>query len=523
MSVDTNYQMANKINRLSIQILALATFMSFSLFIWQGNKGFSLWDEGFLWYGAQRVMLGEVPIRDFMAYDPGRYYGTAVLMSLWGDNGIMALRGASAIFQSIGIFAGLLLIARNLEKKDFLYLLLPAITFMVWMIMSFKAVDYSASILLISALAFLARSPTRRNYFLVGLCIGLTAIFGRNHGVYGIVGSLGVIFWLNIWRLKEIELIKCFSFWAAGVLTGFIPILLMALLIPGFAKSFWDSILFLFEIKATNLILPIPWPWLVNFNSLPLGEVIRGLLVGLFFIGIVSFGVLSIIWVFWQKFQNKQVPSVLVSSSFLALPYAHYAYSRADVSHLSLGIFPLLVGCFALFATQRDKVRWLLALILSATSIWVAAVNYPGWQCYVSEQCVDVEVSGSHLLVDKATASEVGLLFKLVNQYASNGQSFIATPFWPGAYPLLNRRSPMWELYALFPRTPVFERAEISRIKEANPGFALVFDMPLDGRDELRFRNTHPLIHQYILDNFEPLSKLSNPAYQIYKKKGGAQ
>ena len=81
----------------------------------------------------------------------------------------------------------------------------------------------------------------------------------------------------------------------------------------------------------------------------------------------------------------------------------------------------------------------------------------------------------------------------------------------------------MWELYALFPRTPVFERAEISRIKEANPGFALVFDMPLDGRDELRFRNTHPLIHQYILDNFEPLSKLSNPAYQIYKKKGGAQ
>ena len=68
----------------------------------------------------------------------------------------------------------------------------------------------------------------------------------------------------------------------------------MVLFVPGFADAFWESIRFQFEIKATCLPLPIPWPWSVNFTSVPLGEAIRGVLVGVFFIAIVAFGVLSI-------------------------------------------------------------------------------------------------------------------------------------------------------------------------------------------------------------------------------------
>ncbi|WP_431323472.1 hypothetical protein [Rhizobium sp. YTU87027] len=505
---------------------ASASILSFVavalLFGWQGNVGFNLWDEGFLWYGVQRVVKGEIPIRDFMSYDPGRYYWSAALVSIMGDSGIMQTRAAVAIFQAFGLLAGLLLVVRSTEfegKDRLLFWGITAITLAVWMFPRHKLFDISLSIFLIGILAYLVRRPTLYRYFAAGTAVGLVAVFGRNHGVYGIVGGLSVILWLSIKSEASTSFVRGVLCWMGGIAVGFLPVVLMMLLVPGFALAFWESIRLLFEQSATNLPLPVPWPWTANFVSAPFEDAMRDLLVGSFFLAVLAFGWLGAIWVVVARLRRKPVPPGLVAAVFLAIPYSHYAFSRADVGHLAQGIFPMLVGCFILFTMLGAKARWFLTTALCAASLWVMSVQHPGWQCTVGARCVDITVSGSKLVVDPATARDVALLRHLTDQYAPDGKSFVATPFWPGAYALLERKSPMWEIYALFPRNESFERDEIERIRSASPGFIFVLNLALDGQDALRFRNTHPLTYRYIIDNFEPIPVSTNPAYEIYKAK----
>jgi len=518
MPISSTVSNSNVVRAMLLGLVLLA-----GLFVWEGHQGFSLFDEGYLWYGVQRVLAGEVPIRDFQAYDPGRYYWSAGLMRLSGTHGIMAVRETIVILQAFALAAALgWLAAIDKKRSNFRYSIICALTLVAWMVPRHKIFDISISIGLVCVLASLVRRPSGRNHFLVGLTVGLAAYFGRNHGVYGALASSGVILYLALRCEGWTDWGHGVLIFAAGLLVGYLPMLATMVLARGFTSAFVDSIKFLFEVKATNLPLPIPWPWNAQFGAAPFVDVLREVLIGLFFISTLAFGCISIAYVLIARWNRKAIHPLVVACAFCAIPYAHYAFSRADPGHLAQGIFPTLIGILALVASTPMWTRYLVACGLCACS-WLAMIPmHPGWQCMAPDACERISIDGDRLFVDRGAANDISLLRHLKDEYTPSGQNFFVAPLWPGAYALLDAKSPTWEIYTAWPRSNVFQREEIDRIKSSKSAFILIYDLPLDGRDELRYRNTHPLIEQYIRTNYTRVTGLTdNPAYQIYRSEGG--
>jgi hypothetical protein len=480
------------------------------------HYGLNIWDEGYLWYGVQRVRLGEVPIRDFMAYDPGRYYWTAGVMSLWGGKGIMDVRAAVAVFQCLGLAAGIWVLASASGMRRPGLLTPAALILLLWMFPRHKLFDIALSILFVAAFLWWFRRPTVRRHFLVGLIIGIAACFGRNHGVYALVGSGLGFGWLAL-KERHLPEWRPILAWVAGVAAGFVPILVACLFVPGFFEAFHKSILFLFELKATNLPLPVPWPWTIPYSSLSTGMAIRQGLVGLGFVGVLFYPIFGIACLVLRRVRDHSMDPAWAATVCLAVPYAHYAFSRADIGHLAQGIFPALLGCILWLSSLPAVWSWLGSSVLFVATLWTTLTSHPRTDCIgEGAACTAVEVSGQTLLLPPAVTDDVTLLRELAMKYAPAGRSFVATPYWPGAYALLERRSPLWEIYGTTARSASFQETEIERMRQAHPGFVLVFDFPLDNRDELRYSHTHPVMDRYIRDHFVPLPS-PNPNYRIYR------
>jgi hypothetical protein len=508
-----------QINHLFLAVFVMIVIVTMNYF--EGNVGFNLADEGFLWYGVKRVLAGDVPIRDFMSYDPGRYYWSAFWMKIFGDSGILSLRLSVSIFQGLGLFFALLILSETLnqQKHHYFYLLVVGLILVLWMFPRHKLFDISLSIFLIYGLAFLINRPVLTRYFILGILIGLVAVFGRNHGVYGFLASLSLIFWLYYKKLTHESLTKAFTYWILGIFIGFSPILLMLNLVPEFASAFLDSIYLLFAQQTTNLTLPVPWPWKVDLSGAITGAVIGNLLVGAFFVLLILISAISAIIIVFYKSNKAKLDASFIASGFLLLPYAHFAFSRADVSHLAQGIFPLLILMLSIISRKKLIVKWFLVLVLFCFSIVVALPIRPFTNCYITNACNGINLKNDLLLVSQTMEQKLLYIDYLVSKYAPNDESFLILPSWPAVYAIYDRKSPIWEIYAVFPRSREFETKELEKVMRAKPKFVILDDVALDGQDSLRFKYTHPIINSYIDSHYLEVNDNPQQSLKIYIEK----
>ena len=475
-------------------IVAFATAAVALLALWEIHGGFSLWDEGFLWYGSQRVLRGEIPIRDFQAYDPGRYYWSASFMALTGSDGIVVTRLAAYAFQAIGICALLLSVKADRIRATHSAMALLLALMLLWMFPRHKLYDATVCLLLLAGMAFWLRHPGARASLLLGIWVGLAACIGRNHGLYGAVAGMALLLAYS----EAGQRMKALMMFAIGVFAGYLPVFLMLLISPAFAKEFIQGIGILFEIKATNLPIPVPWPW-----AWKAGFSIRDAVVSAHFLLLAAIPAAAIFLCIRRRILGQSTEATMVAAAFLSLPYAHFAFSRADINHLAQGILPTVIFAVLWMFHLRPSRRWSVLAALGMGLI-VMLPMHPGWTAW-REGWQPTNIAGEQIRLPETGRIEIEALQNVLERNSASGKPFVATPYWPGAYALMRQRSPMWEIYALVPRKPAFERQEIARVQAADPSLILLMDYPIDGMDERRIERTHPLLYAYVLARYTEL------------------
>ena len=214
--------------------------------------------------------------------------------------------------------------------------------------------------------------------------------------------------------------------------------------------------------------------------------------------------------------------TLFIAATCVGIFYMHYAFSRADLGHLAQGIHPLLLALVALPAAYGFEHRKIIVLgglmsLLLLTSFGVVINASPYVQKLRNENQFRLsEVSGRMLWLNSGQADYLEAVKQALNQHASNREALLIAPYSPTLYAVLKRRSPIWEIYLDLPETQKRQREMIEDLEAARVNNVILIDDALDGRDDLRFRNTHPLVWQYIMKEFTPVDAPGLPPNELF-------
>lgn len=447
-------------------------------------------DEGYLWFGVQQLLKGRLPHRDFKSYEPGRYLWSAPLTWLFGGR-LLGVRVSSHLFFALAL--GLALICLRDLGTAWPGVILAAGVLAAWSHPQHKQYEHGWLLLIWSAFALLVKTPDVSTAFQAGLVVGVALFFGFNLALYASAAlfvTVTVAAWFGLVPLER----NLSMALLLGSVVGILPFVLM-LFSAGFARHFVERrITSVLARGGANLSLPRPWPWrLANPAFQGVSSARRSAFQWLFLIQLLlPIGVLvAIVAGAWR---GHPVVAGMLSAASLGIFVFHHAASRADASHIAQAATPVMLITFMYFPVAMQ-------LLLSLMLLWLIAPFYRH-RPHRAGSRPDAGLAGSRYRYDVGNPALLAEAVRLCTGQPEGVPCLFAAPSLPWLYAVLGRDAPVYDTFCVHPAPAHLQEQMIGQLRASGAVFAMISNARLDGRDDLRFTNTHPMVWSYLNQHF---------------------
>jgi hypothetical protein len=499
--------------------MLLSVLFGLTPFLLQWRFGFNWSDEGWLWYISQRTAMGQIPIRDFFSYDPGRYYWSALFFKLLHGNGLFEQLMANAAFGAVGL-ATIYFAMTGIELRRAWRIAILVVLAIMLGFPRHKTYEQALSLVCVGAIALVMSKPAAwRRWLVYGVITGLAAFVGRNSGLYFAIAALLLVLLVKFKRAQFAAGPTLLAY-IAGVIVGYSPMIFMLCCVPGLASAFYQSLVF---TPHWQLTLPIPFPWHLHVKGLSAVDTVQARAASLLCV-LVPVAYLFVLgkWTKTNKTGDRSL-RLAAAASLAGLPYLHHAFSRADFFHIAQSILPFAVMSGALSADLwQERRRQLSITCFSAALLLILAawIPYePAIQILRARPGTveAIEIDNRDFYANPSQVEVMQVVADAFHKCGSRDASFLASPYYPGLYAFLATKAPFWDLYQLWPRDQAFQLSEIHLLKQNKVSLVLLNrQAALDGIDALRMDRTHAQLVEYITENYQRSDSTLPAGFELY-------
>jgi hypothetical protein len=248
--------------------LIIATLLYLALSM---NRTVNLTDEGLVLFGAERVLNGDVPHRDFFTlYGPAQFYLLAALYKVFGAS-VLVERAWDTVVRCYCVVLVFIVVKRVAPRK---VALLTAAASLVWLA-SFESYGYPVFPALAAALAgvtflapVLARAKPTPRLIVAGVCAGVVVLFRYDVG-FAVFGSECLILAFAAWTQRSPTTLglstaaQCLSLFGAGFALVVTPVTIAFAVSGAIPDLVFDVVTYSARYYVKMRSLPFPPPWWV--------------------------------------------------------------------------------------------------------------------------------------------------------------------------------------------------------------------------------------------------------------------